>query len=163
VRHNGKPQTTQTQTETQTHMRTTKRQRQARFFDMMTRVGFNTTETETLLKAERTLQRWAEAECGTGTDTHTEMIERDETTGKPFRRVQFRSAGQWKENCYPVRDMEAAALRRVAAIAEAHPSLSFYHQGDPRGCALYVLRPGDVPAGERADSYYSRGVAVCVD
>ena len=144
-------------------MRTTKRQRQARFFDMMTRVGFNTTETETLLKAEKTLQRWAEAECGTGTDTHTVSIERDETTGKPFRRVQFRSAGQWKENRYPVRDMEAAALRRVAAIAEVHPDLSFYHQGDPRGCALYVLRPGDVPAGERADSYYSRGVAVCVD
>jgi hypothetical protein len=144
-------------------MRTTKRQRQARFFDMMTRVGFNTTETETLLKAERTLQRWAEAECGTGTDTHTVSIERDETTGKPFRRVQFRRAGQWAENRYPVRDMEAAALRRVAAIAEAHPDLSFYHQSDPRGCALYVLRSGDVPAGERADSYYLRGVAVCVD
>lgn len=144
-------------------MRTTKRQRTALFFEMMGRVGFNTTETETLLKAERALHRWAEMECGTGTDTRTESIERDETTGKPFRRVQYSSAGQWRENCFPVRDMEAAALRRVAAVAAAHPDLSFYHQGDPRGCALYVLRPGDVPAGERADSYYSRGVAVCVD
>ena len=33
-------------------------------------------------------------------------------------------------------------------------------QGDPRGCALYILRPGDVPAGEAADAYYSRGLAV---
>lgn len=144
-------------------MRMTKRQRTARFFDMMTRLGFTTEETETLLKAERALQRWAEAECGTGDGVRCEMIERDETTGKPFRRVQYSYNGQWRENRYPVRDMEAAALRRVAAIAEAHPGLSFYHQGDPRGCALYVLRPGDVPAGERADSYYSRGVAICID
>jgi hypothetical protein len=144
-------------------MRTTKRQRQARFFDMMTRTGFTTDETRALLKAERALQRWSEAECGTGTDTHTVSIERDETTGKPFRRVQFHRAGQWKENRYPVRDMEAAALRRVAAIAEAHPGLSFYHQGDPRGCALYVLRHGDVPAGEDVAAYYSRGSPVCVD
>jgi hypothetical protein len=144
-------------------MRMTKRQRTARFFDMMTRLGFTTDETETLLKAERALQRWAEAECGTGTDTRSEMIERDETTGKPFRRVQYSYGGQWRETRYPVRDMEAAALRRVAAVAAAHPDLSFYHQGDPRGCALYVLRPGDVPAGERADSYYSRGVAICID
>lgn len=144
-------------------MRTTKRQRQACFFDMMARVGFSTDETRTLLKAEGALQRWAESECGTGTETHTVSIERDETTGKPFRRVQFRRAGQWVENRYPVRDMEAAALRRVATIAEAHPGMSFYHQGDPRGCALYLIRPGDVPAGESADAYYSRGIALCVD
>jgi hypothetical protein len=41
-----------------------------------------------------------------------------------------------------------------------YPSLSVYVQGDPRGASLYVLRPGDVPEGERADAYYSRGVAV---
>jgi len=144
-------------------MRTTKRQRTALFFEMMGRVGFTRGETETLLKAERALHSWAELECGTGDDRHTVSVERDEITGKPFRRVQFRRAGQWAENRYPVRDMEAAALRRVAAVAAAHPDLSFYHQGDPRGCALYVLRPGDVPAGERAESYYSRGVAVCVN
>lgn len=144
-------------------MRTTKRQRAARFFDMMARLGFTTDETETLLKAERALQRWAEGECGTGTDTRCEMIERDENTGKPFRRVQYSYGGQWRETRYPVRDMEAAALRRVAAIAEAHPGLSFYHQGDPRGCALYLIRPGDVIEGADVGSYYSRGVAICID
>ena len=144
-------------------MRTTKRQRQACFFDMMTRLGFSTDETHTLLKAERALHRWAELECGTGDDRHTVSVERDEQTGKPFRRVQFYSyAGKWVDRSEPCRDMEAAALRRVAAVAAAHPGLSFYQQGDPRGCALYVLRPGDVPDGERAESYYTRGIALCV-
>lgn len=144
-------------------MRMTKRQRQARFLEMMLGLGFTADECETLLKAERALQRWAEAECGTGTDTRSEMIERDEATGKPFRRVQYSYNGQWRENRYPVRDMEAAALRRVAAIAAAHPGISFYHQGDPRGCALYLIRPGDVPAGEDVNAYYSRGISLCVD
>ena len=47
---------------------------------------------------------------------------------------------------------DAVALRRI--------SLTHYVQGDPRGCALYILRPSDVPDGELAESYYSRGVAV---
>lgn len=35
-----------------------------------------------------------------------------------------------------------------------------YVQTDPRGAALYILRPGDVPAGESADAYYTRGICV---
>lgn len=50
---------------------------------------------------------------------------------------------------------DAEELRRIAM-----PHLSAYVQGDPRGAALYILRPGDVPEGENAESYYSRGVAV---
>ncbi|MDE2106594.1 MAG: hypothetical protein KGL39_55780 [Patescibacteria group bacterium] len=38
--------------------------------------------------------------------------------------------------------------------------LSWYIQGDPRGAALYILRPGDVPGGRSPDAYYSAGVAV---
>lgn len=38
--------------------------------------------------------------------------------------------------------------------------LTAYIQGDPRGAALYVLRPGDVPAGESADAFYTRGICV---
>ena len=131
---------------------------------MMGRVGFSAAETETLLKAERALHRWAEMECGTGDDRHTVSVERDEQTGKPFRRVQFYSyAGKWVDRREPCRDMEAAALRRVAAIAEAHPGMSFYHQGDPRGCALYLIRPGDVIEGADVGSYYSRGIAICTE
>ncbi len=42
----------------------------------------------------------------------------------------------------------------------AYPTLGYYVQGDPRGCALYILRPGDVPEGAEVDRYYSRGIAV---
>ena len=41
-----------------------------------------------------------------------------------------------------------------------YPTLSSYVQGDPRGAALYILRPGDVPEGASVDSYYNRGIAV---
>ena len=47
---------------------------------------------------------------------------------------------------------DAIALRRI--------SMTPYVQGDPRGCALYILRPNDVPTGKDADAYYSRGVPV---
>jgi hypothetical protein len=30
----------------------------------------------------------------------------------------------------------------------------------PRGAALYILKPGDVPEGEDVSAWYSRGVAV---
>lgn len=36
-----------------------------------------------------------------------------------------------------------------------------YQQTDPRGCALYLIRPGDIPAGESVEAYYTRGLAVC--
>lgn len=52
-----------------------------------------------------------------------------------------------------------AAIKRVTAIVAAH-GLDWYHQGDPRGCAVYVLRPGDVREGEDKGSVYSRGIAV---
>lgn len=35
-----------------------------------------------------------------------------------------------------------------------------YIQTDPRGASLYILRPGDVPVGGTAESYYNRGVCI---
>jgi hypothetical protein len=145
-------------------MRTTKRQHEARFVEMMGTLGFTADETCALLKAERTLHRWSELECGTGDDRVSISVERDEQTGKPFRRVRYMGAGgKWQDRKSPCRDMEGAALRRIGGIFGSKPGLSFYHQGDPRGCALYVLRAGDVPAGEDVNAYYSRGIPVCVD
>ena len=45
---------------------------------------------------------------------------------------------------------------------ERHDGITIraYIQTDPRGVALYLLRPGDVPDGERDDSHYSRGICV---
>lgn len=144
-------------------MRTnTKKQRMIAFYEMMGRVGFSAEETETLLKAERALHRWHELECGTGDDRVSISVERDEESGKPFRRVQYMGAGgKWidrKESC---RDMEKAARKRIASVLDGKAGLSAYVQGDPRGCALYILRAGDVPEGQNADCCYSRGIAVC--
>jgi hypothetical protein len=144
-------------------MRTTKRQRTAAFFDMMSRVGFSTSETETLLKAERALQRWHELECGTDSGCGgTVSVERDEESGKPFRRVQFMAqGGKWFDHRQPCRDMEKAAHKRISSVLQGKSGLSAYIQGDPRGCALYILRDGDVPEGKEPCQYYNRGIAVC--
>jgi hypothetical protein len=141
----------------------TKKQRMIAFYQMMERVGFSTSETETLLKAERALHRWHELECGTDSGCGgTVSVERDEESGKPFRRVQFMAqGGKWFDHRQPCRDMEKAAQKRIKSVLQGKTGLSAFIQGDPRGCALYILRNGDVPEGKEPCAYYSRGVAVC--
>jgi hypothetical protein len=96
------------------------------------------------------LHRWHELECGIDNGA----VERDETTGKTY----------WYDSMSgrrsPCPDRETKALKRLEKIMECYPTLRAYVQGDPRGCALYILRPGDVPDGANADSYYNHGVPV---
>lgn len=98
------------------------------------------------------LHDWHELECGTDRGA----ISRNEESGEIL----------WYDNKrhtwgpYYGRDTETLAKSRLRAIMVRYPSLSAYIQGDPRGAALYILRPGDVPEGESADAYYSRGIAV---
>jgi hypothetical protein len=112
-------------------------------------LGLSASEIQTLHRIERTLHGWAERECGTGNG----CIDRDEETNKPF----------WLNattgNRFPIQDREAGALRRLAKVMEAHPDLVYYHQGDPRGCALYILRVADVD-GQPLNQIYTRGIAV---
>jgi len=109
-------------------------------------------EVNTLRRAELTLQRWSELECGDGNG----YIERDETTGIPryyncrARYVDPRDPRAWSR----IPDREAGALKRVKAICEFH-YLHYYHQTDPRGCALYVSKE-PLP-----DNNYTHGVACC--
>ena len=35
-----------------------------------------------------------------------------------------------------------------------------YHQTDPRGCAVYIVRKADIPDGADIGSRYTRGVTV---
>ena len=109
-----------------------------------------------LRRISMTLSRWHEGECGAADGT---CIERDEDTGKPFKTWNMGNSGKRGRRAIP--DMEAGALKRLDAIMANYPTLTAYVQGDPRGAALYILRPGDVPEGEDAGSYYSRGVVVC--
>jgi hypothetical protein len=96
------------------------------------------------------LHRWAERECNG-------EITRDEATGKVF--AQYGS-GRGPFLTVKTRDLKAGALRRLASIMKAHPTLVAYHQTDPRGCALYVVRVADL-AGSDVHQCYSRGLAVC--
>lgn len=59
-----------------------------------------------------------------------------------------------------IADRETGACKRLVKIMARYPSLRIYLQTDPRGCALYIIRPGDVPDGVAVDTCYSRGVAV---
>lgn len=108
-------------------------------------------EANTLRRAEKVLQRWAELECGDGNDYSSWSIERDEQTGISYKCI-YPHKGEMRR--YRVADREAGALRRIKAICQAH-GLHFYHQTDPRGCALYVSNE-PLP-----DHNYTRGVACC--
>ena len=109
-------------------------------------------QANTLRRASLTLHRWAEAECGDSNDYASYSIERDETTDKPYRCVYPHSSNDVRRT--PIADREKAALARIAAIC-ADLGAYYFHQGDPRGCALYVAR---VPLTDT--NYSGRGVAV---
>lgn len=116
------------------------------------RRGVNLTfeDANTLRRAQITLHGWNEAECGDSNDYASWSIERDEETGKPCRVTYRHSANKSHRMAIP--DRETGALRRVRDIC-ARNGLYFYHQTDPRGCALYV----DVQP--LTDCDYSRGIA----
>lgn len=151
---------------------TTKREfeRRAHLARTLQELGFTAVEVESLRRISNTLRQWHELECGTGEGQWTRSVERDENgEGKPFLRAQGPTAAGYSDRRYPIPDREAGAKRRLADILARRngadrkslkASLSAYIQTDPRGAALYILRPGDVPAGEDAGAYYSRGICV---
>ena len=126
-------------------------------FAMITRVislGITEDDAWALRRISMTLRRWHELECGV--DGGCIERENDDGTGKPFW-VNYNGRKNYRS---PVADRETGALKRLGKIMARYPQLGHYVQGDPRGAALYILRPGDVPAGGNVDSYYSRGIAV---
>lgn len=116
----------------------------------LTAIGISYSDAEALRREAMTLHRWHELECG----VENGGVERNEETGRCF---WYNSISQRR---YPTADRETGALKRLATVMARYPHLSAYVQSDPRGAALYILRPGDVPAGAEVDAYYSRGIAV---
>jgi hypothetical protein len=123
-------------------------------------LGFTLNEIAALRRISKTLRRWYELDC-------SGLIERgDDGDGPPYMVVIPYATKTAILTRIP--DRENGAKKRLAAIikrvnvqrdGKVEP-LSCYIQTDPRGCALYILRPSDVPDGESAASYYTRGVAV---
>ncbi len=125
-------------------MKYTKAMRSADFFKRMEKLGFTYTEADKLRSIEKTLHRWSEHECNGNIQR-----EGDNGEGKPRWHSSDDSKG------YRIADREAGALRRLQQIMANHPALWFYHQGDPRGCALYIgrvedIRPTDNPIVTKA-------------
>jgi len=115
-------------------------------------------DANTLRRAELTLQRWAELECGDGNEWGSWAIERDDTgEGPPYMVHHHYAHGAGKDRVTRTRipDREAGALRRVAEVCR-RLGCHYYHQTDPRGCALYVS------AESLKDHDYTRGIACCV-
>lgn len=144
--------------------------------DTLRALGFTSDEAEALRRISMRLQRWYAKECGIDHG----CIERDETTGKPF---WYNSISGRR---FPIPDAERGAEKRLAAIIGARNArhapytdviagpvtgdtttanrtdnrMRTYLQTDPRGAALYIIRPGDVPEGQDVSSYYNRGICV---
>jgi hypothetical protein len=137
-------------------------------------LGFTSEEAEQLRRISMTLQRWHELECNAD-------VQRDETTGQVFV-VHHHQYGHVRANDSVTRtriaDRENGAKKRLAAILKArnerpyvqnteyyglrpnNEPLSAYIQTDPRGAALYIIRPGDVRNGQDVESCYTNGICV---
>lgn len=138
-------------------------------FSRLQSLGFTYDEAAQLRRIEMTMQRWGELECG----TERGCIERDETTGKPFMTYERGTSGQ--RGRYAIADREAGALRRLARIVavrnerearflHSQETVFAYHQGDCRGCNLYLLTREQLTQDGALlpiDQYYTRGLAVC--
>lgn len=116
-------------------------------FVQLGRLGISSTRAATLVRCSAVLHTWAEHKCNGA-------IQRDEATGKCYwhNTLTGRRIGATS-------DRETGARKSVESICRFY-QLTPYFQTDPRGCALYLLRPGDVPDGADVSAYYSRGIAV---
>lgn len=114
------------------------------------KIGISYSDALALRRVAMIFHNWHERECG----LFNGAIERDEKTDKPY----WVNAMTGRRFAIP--DMEKGAIKRLITIMANYPTLDSYIQTDPRGASLYILRAGDVPAGENVESYYSRGIAV---
>ena len=145
-------------------------------------LGFTFEERNALRRISMTLHSWFERECGTGNG----CIERDDETGKAYwlnshsmKRYPIRDLekGAMKrlaailarcndkrvcKNCEQwIHDSSNDCLHDCRQRGFAPDSrITAYTQTDPRGAALYILRPSDVPAGQDASGFYTRGICV---
>lgn len=152
-------------------------------------LGFTFDEADKLRRISLTLRRWHELECGIDSgcierdDDTGRPFWRSETTGRRWP-VADRETGahkrlarimaardarlglpsdahNWRcdDGTFDIVDDEGEVVRQNVP---AHAALlRAYVQTDPRGAALYILRPGDLLPGKEPASYYSRGICVC--
>src|SRR5262245_36224590 len=128
--------------------------------DMLNRLGelgISRPDAIDLRRISMTLHRWHELECGDGNDYGSWCIVRGQLQNDAFvyddaglphlERHWHQGPGRSGPSYDRVPDRERGALDRLARIMKGYPDLVPYVQGDPRGCALYVLRKADIREG----------------
>lgn len=130
--------------------------------------GIDLSDAKELRRISMTLHRWHELECGDGNDHGSWCLARGkkdaggafeyDDTGRPYLEYHSNSGNTARYSL--VADREKGAQKRLGKIMARYPGMTAYVQGDPRGAALYILRPGDVPEGADVSSCYNRGIAV---
>jgi len=129
--------------------------------EQLRQAGISFDDALSLRKISMTLHRWHELECGDGNEWASWCITRGrkengafvyDDDGKPYIEKHLHSENHARYEA--IADREAGAKRRLAKIMARYPALRAYIQGDPRGCALYILPPGVT------EDNYSRGIAV---
>ena len=142
--------------------------------------GITYEDATALRRISMTLHRWHERECGDGNSYGSWCITRGRKEGKVFvhdddgapfmeHHHYLHGAGKDTTSYNSIPDNERGALKRLDKIMASYPGWISYVQGDPRGSALYILRPADTaglpdnPNGGDVDvsSVYNRGIAVC--
>jgi len=137
-------------------------ERQTRMLGLLMNYGFTYGQADELRRIEQTLHTWAEHECNG-------VIQRDEDTGIPYWHSP--SSG---DRLGATSDREGGALRRAANIVASRNGvrrpdlaagelmpLNIFHQGDPRGCSLYLYRDCDLDGMDVDCCYDSRGTHCC--
>lgn len=119
-------------------------------------LGVSLDDAQSLRRIAMTLVQWFAEECGNSDNYKSWAIERDEATDKPYR-VIYPYDG--KSHRYAIPDREAGARKRLAAIMEKYPDLTYYVQTDPRGHSLFILTKAQVN-GSDIEQVYSRGIAL---
>jgi hypothetical protein len=135
--------------------RETKLERRHRLLNQLSERGFTFDEAQTLRRIEMTLHRWSEHEWNGNIQR-----EGENSDGKPRWFSAYALERETNPKGYLIADRETGALKRLAKLMEGHPEFVAYHQGDPRGCALYIVRTSDLKDGN-IESLYTRGLAVC--
>jgi hypothetical protein len=153
-------------------------QRQTHQENTLLELGFTRDEAEKLRRISMTLHRWHELECGDSNSYGSWAIERDENgEGPPFMVRHHYRHGQGQDSVTrtPIADRETGARKRLdhiiaarnARVRQEHKkdewtahNVRAFIQTDPRGAALYLIRPGDVPEGADVSAYYTRGIVV---
>ena len=146
----------------------------------LVQAGIAMPDADQLRRIAMTLHRWHELECGDSNDYASQCVVRGKLVRERIKTEQGlnvrKDTFEYDDNgaayleIHPynangaryerIADRERGAQKRLAKIMARYPGFQAYVQSDPRGAALYILRPGDVKEGDDVSSCYSRGIAV---